>query len=419
MSVTDNGGDKYVPRLVDAVLPEIIDSLPAVRLVGARSTGKTTSASQVAASVVHLDREAEAAAFRIDPDAALARLPRPTLLDEWQDVPGILGAVKRAVDSNPAAGQFILTGSVRLELEGSWPGTGRVVRQAVHGLTQREIAEVTGNLFVERLHDDLLGLADTPPTEWNLFDYLEAAARGGFPDLVLRRAGSVSRKRWLQGYLEDLLTIDVKLTGSNVDSSKLRTFVETLAIFSAQVVEQSTMWDAAGISKQTANVYEDLLESVYFSERVPALRSNRADRLVAMPKRYLLDTALLMYILGVDASQVRMDARLLGSILDTYVAMQLRPELAVQPQPAKMLHLRSQSGRHEVDIVLEFPRGKVVGIEVKATAAPALDDARHLIWMREVFGDDFIGGVVLHTGQSSFVLSPKIVATPIAAIWTP
>lgn len=48
---------------------------------------------------MRLDREAEAAAFRADPDAALRDLPEPVLLDEWQATPEVLGAVKRAVDA--------------------------------------------------------------------------------------------------------------------------------------------------------------------------------------------------------------------------------------------------------------------------------------------------------------------------------
>lgn len=48
-----------------------------------------------------------------DPDAALRRQPEPLLLDEWQSVPSVLGAVKRAIDDDPQPGRFLLTGSVR------------------------------------------------------------------------------------------------------------------------------------------------------------------------------------------------------------------------------------------------------------------------------------------------------------------
>ena len=71
-------------------------------MTGPRATGKTTSAERHANTVVGLDRAAEAVAFEADPDAALRAQREPVLLDEWQAVPGVLGAVKRAVDADPA-----------------------------------------------------------------------------------------------------------------------------------------------------------------------------------------------------------------------------------------------------------------------------------------------------------------------------
>ena len=61
----------YVPRLADARLGELFAELPALLIAGPRATGKTTTARRHARSVVRLDVEAEAEAFRADPDAAL------------------------------------------------------------------------------------------------------------------------------------------------------------------------------------------------------------------------------------------------------------------------------------------------------------------------------------------------------------
>lgn len=410
--------DTYIPRMVDRVLPRIVETLPAVSLVGPRATGKTTSAARLAASVSRLDRPDEAAAFRADPDAALTRLSRPALLDEWQEVPQVIGAVKRLVDADAAAGQFLLTGSVRADRELTRPATGRIVRQAVFGLTQRELIGSQAPMFVDRVRADVMSLVQTPRSGLTVFDYLESAAVGGFPDLVLRRHDPDARVRWLAGYLRELETNDIRLAGGSPDPGRFGPFLEAVALNSAQIVEQATLRNAVGITKNTAATYEDLLESVYFSERVPAWRSDRLDRLTAMPKRYVLDTALLMHILDLDVDGAARDPRYLGAILDTFVAAQLRPELAVQARPATMLHLRDKAGRHEVDLIIEFPRHRVVGIEIKATAAPSLNDARHLIWLRDRLGDQFVGGVVLHTGPSAFALSTGIVAAPIAAIWT-
>src|SRR6266852_1422046 len=91
----------YRRRLVDRLLDNLLTELPAVMVVGARATGKTTTIALRAATVVRLDVPAEAAAFEADPDATLRGLDEPVLLDEWQAVPATLGAVRRAVDSDP------------------------------------------------------------------------------------------------------------------------------------------------------------------------------------------------------------------------------------------------------------------------------------------------------------------------------
>jgi predicted AAA+ superfamily ATPase len=108
---------------------------------------------------------------------------------------------------------------------------------------------------------------------------------------------------------------------------------------------------------------------------------------------------------------------LLGRIIDTFVAAQIRPELAVAQSRPRWSHLRDRNGRHEIDIVIEFGGGQVAGIEVKSAASPRRDDARHLEWLRDELGGRFVSGVVLHTGPRAFELADKIVAAPISTHW--
>lgn len=61
---------------------------------------------------------------------------------------------------------------------------------------------------------------------------------------------------------------------------------------------------------------------------------------------------------------------------------------------------------------------RVVGIEVKASSAPTAHSAKHLMWLRDELGDKFIGRIVLHTGPHSYPLDAKIVAAPIATLWS-
>ena len=90
------------------------------------------------------------------PGRRTAGLTEPVLLDEWQQVPGVLGAVKRSVDSDPRAGRFLITGSVRADLEGdTWPGTGRLLRLPLYGMTIGEL-EARGDLGEPDLLDRLV-----------------------------------------------------------------------------------------------------------------------------------------------------------------------------------------------------------------------------------------------------------------------
>jgi hypothetical protein len=53
---------------------------------------------------LRLDRPDVRQPVAASPDALLAGLRPPVILDEWQEVPELLGAVKRSVDSDPAPG---------------------------------------------------------------------------------------------------------------------------------------------------------------------------------------------------------------------------------------------------------------------------------------------------------------------------
>ncbi|MFZ0159525.1 MAG: AAA family ATPase [Kineosporiaceae bacterium] len=99
---------------------------PAALIVGPRASGKTTTARRRARTVIRLDRPAEADAVRADPDAVLAAVGTdPVVIDEWQVVPEILGAIKRAVDDDPRPGRFVITGSPQADLTASgWPAIG-------------------------------------------------------------------------------------------------------------------------------------------------------------------------------------------------------------------------------------------------------------------------------------------------------
>lgn len=406
----------YRTRLVEPLLGELLTELPALLLVGPRATGKTTTATRHAATVVRLDHPAEATAFRADPDAALRGLPEPVLLDEWQAVPEVLGAIKRAVDADPRPGRYLLTGSVRAEIDSpTWPGTGRVVRIPLYGMTVREQLGTLGTppLFDRLAAGDPLA---TPPDTPDLRGYVELALQSGFPEAALRLSPAAGR-RWLDSYVDQLLTRDAPAVEEGRDPVRLRRYFEAFALNSAGIVEDKTLYDAAGINRRTALAYERLLTNLLVVEAVPSWTSNRLKRLVRSPKRYVVDPGLIGAVLRLDANATLRDGDLLGRVLDTFVTAQLRAELAVSDTRPRLYHLREEQGRHEVDLLAELAAGRVVAVEVKADAAPGRGAAKHLAWLRDQLGDRFVAGVLLHTGPRAFPLEERIVAAPISTLW--
>ncbi len=71
-----------------------------------------------------------------------------------------------------------------------------------------------------------------------------------------------------------------------------------------------------------------------------------------------------------------------------------------------------------MDLVIELADGRVIGIEIKADAAPGLDAARHLAWLEQSLGSRFAAGVVFHTGPRPIPYSTSIVGLPISVLWS-
>lgn len=353
-----------------------------------------------------------------DPDVALSGLEEPVLIDEWQVVPEVLGAVKRAVDDQPDPGRFILTGSVRAELSApGWPATGRVVRVPLWGLCQRElVGAAAGASLVDLLFDGDGQAAGTPAEVPDLRAYVELALRGGFPEVALQHNESL-RRRWLAGYIDQVVQRDAVLVGEARDPQRLRRYLRAVAANSAGVVEHKTLYDAAGINRLTAVAYDGLLESLFVTEQVPAWTTNRLARITRTAKRYLVEPALLGPLVGFNVRSALRDADQLGRLIDGFVVSQLRSELGVCQPGISVYHLRQAHGRREVDLLLEAADGRVVALEIKASSAPTADMARHLVWLRDELGKIFVAGVVLHTGPRPFRIDERIYALPICALW--
>ena len=406
---------EYLSRLIDVELARLRAVFPCVSVVGPRAAGKTTSAARSVASITRLDQPAVAGVFLADPDAALMSRPEPALLDEWQEVPGVLGAIKRAVDVDPRPNRFVLTGSVSAELDVvSWPGTGRVIRIPMRGLT---LCEQRGTVDIRPTVRNLLaGNLRLPSTTPTLVDYVDMALVGGFPEAVAL-SDVRDRRVWYESYIEQLVTRDSARAGVGRDTVRLRRYLQALALNSAGVINDVTLYQTAGIDRRTHLAYEGLLRNIFVVDQVQAWTSNRMKRLAQAPKRFVEDVGLMAAAARVGRDDILKDIHLLGRVIETFVRSELVAHLSVNHVPTFVSHVRTAGGREEVDLVVEFDGGATVGIEVKATATPKSSDARHLFWMREALGASFAGGVVFHTGPEIIRFDDTIAAIPISAFW--
>jgi uncharacterized protein len=409
-------GPKYIVRLADSQLKPLFSGLPAIMIEGPRASGKTTSAKQLAADVIRLDNPMVRDAVAANPDAVLRRATEPVLIDEWQEVPSILGAVKRAVDDDPRPGRFILTGSIAAKLTQSmWPGTGRVMNLALYSLTQREIgrkAEGPG-LLPLLISGDLERIS---AEDLELDDYVELALRSGFPEPALNLRAQ-DQRHWLSSYLDHVVARDIGAMDNGRDPVRLRRYLEVLGLSTAGIPTDETLFSASEINARTARVYDELLTNLYLVDNIPHWSTNRLSQITKRPKRHFSDVGLAMAAARVNLSTIMRNSDLMGRVIETFVVQQIRPEAALLEPPARLHHVRSRGGREEIDLILDLGANQIIALEIKAAAAPALKDAKHLIWLRDRIGADFVRGVIFHTGRFPYEMERKIWALPISSLW--
>ncbi|MCY3807716.1 MAG: AAA family ATPase, partial [bacterium] len=110
--------DCPLQRLVGPSLRSRLSVMPAVVVTGARQTGKSTLVQELMPGprrYFSFDDLDVVDAARRDPEVLVGG-SEPVTLDEVQREPGVLSAVKRAIDRERTPGRFLLTGSANLLL---------------------------------------------------------------------------------------------------------------------------------------------------------------------------------------------------------------------------------------------------------------------------------------------------------------
>ena len=405
----------YRPRLVDTELDALLEGLPAVSLEGPKAVGKTETALRRARTVHRLDDPGQLEIVRGAPERLTTGDP-PILVDEWQRLPASWDLVRRAVDRDPRPSRFLLTGSAAPSETPTHSGAGRIVtvRMRPMALAERAIATPTVRLAA-LLQGDRPALDGA--TRVSLTDYADEITRSGFP--ALRRYTGRLLRAQLDGYVDRIVDREFVELGKPVrNPGALRRWLAAYAAASSTTASYEAIRDAASAgesdkpAKTTTGPYRAVLEQLWIIEPLPAWAPtrNRLRRLASAPVHQLADPALAARLLGVDTGAlvdgapagppVPREGTLLGALFESLVTLSVRTY--AQANEARVGHLRTRGGEHEVDIIVERRDGRVVALEVKLSATVDDADTRHLRWLAERLGPDLLDAAVITTGREAY-----------------
>jgi len=397
-----------LPRHMQPALTQRLRVMPAVVVTGARQTGKSTLVQVLTSGERRfhsLDDLDVVELARRDPEALVGG-SAPVTLDEVQREPDLLLAVKRAIDRRRRAGQFLLTGSANLllmrgvseSLAGRasyltlWPMTRREQRRLGRCGLWEDLVTAEDGEWLDRLRADNAGAED-----WRAL-----ARRGGFPTPAVHMTTAAERAVWFEGYVRTYLERDLQTLSSIAALPDFRRLMRAACFRLGQLVNQTELARDVALPQATVHRYINLLETSFLLVRVPAYAVNRTKRLMKSPKLYWGDTGLALHLAGLTAPT--------GAHLENLVLNDLLCWRDARTERSEILYWRTAAGE-EVDFVIETG-GRLLPIEVKATARPRLRDAAHLRSFRREYGNAARAGLLLHTGTTLEWLTPDVLAAP-------
>ncbi|MGO7182477.1 ATP-binding protein [Rhizobium brockwellii] len=414
---TDPTAKSYIERKARPIVETALADTRVVLIAGPRQAGKTTLARQFADGnrpYITLDDAGTLNAAKSDPTGFIRGIDR-AVIDEVQRAPDLMLAIKESVDRDEKPGRFLLTGSANLA---TVPGiadslAGRMAVVSLLPFAQSEILSTPGRLL------DGLFAGDEPTTgEGAVFgdDLMNVVLKGGYPE-VLRRSTPARRTAWLEDYVSLILDRDVRDIANIDQLDRLPRLLDVLAEHSGQLVNHSSFGSALGLSSVTAQKYVAILERLFLVRTIAPWSNNRLSRLVKTPKLHFVDTGLLASLREDDLETLRRDRTRFGALLESFVVSELLKLASWSERRLTFSHYRTKD-QDEVDLVIEDRRGRIVGIEVKASATVKSDDFKGLRQLQEAVGERFIRGLVLHDHDRVTPFGEKLHAAPLSILWS-
>lgn len=405
--------ERKVGLLVEAALADT----RVVLIVGPRQAGKTTLARTFAGAgrpYITLDDAGALSAARSDPVGFVRGIDH-AVIDEIQRAPELMLAIKESVDRDERPGRFLLTGSTNITTLPAVADSlaGRMATVSLLPFAQSEILGAEGR-FLDRLF-----AGEEPATGRKAIvgDELRAlVVRGGYPEAI-RRSTHSRRIAWLEDYVAQVLDRDVRDVANIEQLDRMPRLLAVLAEHTGQLVNHSSFGAALGLSSVTAQKYVAVLERLFLIKTLKPWSDNRLSRLVKTPKLHFLDSGLLSALRQDEEVSGGSDKTRYGALLETFVFSELAKLSSWSQSRVSFAHYRTKD-QNEVDIVIEDRRGRIIGVEVKASATASPRDFLGLRQLQEAVGDRFVRGVLLHDHDRVTPFGEKLQAAPISILWT-
>ena len=362
----------YRKRIADEILKRKLEGKGAVLIEGPKWCGKTTTAEQIAASILYMDdpekKEQNIAMSELNPKRLL-KGAAPRLIDEWQLAPKLWDAIRFEVDHRGELGQFVLTGSAvpADTKEITHSGTGRFTWLTMRPMTLFESGDSTGEVSLKDLFDGATNIDGNSSIGIDRLAFL--TCRGGWPQAVDMRDEIALDQA--ADYYEAVVHSDIN-RADNVQKNpeRVRRLMRSYArnqgaqVPNTVLAQDVAVNDETQIDDETVASYVNALKKIFVVEDMPAwnpnLRSKTAIR--SSETRYYIDPSIATASLGIGPNDLMNDLKTFGFLFETLCARDLR--VFADALNGNVYHYRDKDGQ-ECDAVIHLRNGKYGLIEIK------------------------------------------------------
>ena len=363
---------EYRSRVVDKLLARKLAGKGAVLIEGAKWCGKTTTAEQMAKSVLYMSETGKLQQNRqlaqMNP-LLLLRGEKPRLIDEWQVAPALWDSIRFESDHSQSLGLFILTGSsVPADMsEVIHSGTGRIGWLRMRPMALWESGESTGEVSLAHLFTTPQMISGISSVNIEKIAFL--ACRGGWP-LAVGMSEDVALDQAFD-YVEAVEKRDISLVdGVNRDPSRTHRLLRSYARYQGAQVSYATIKadlmanESDNFDEDTIASYINALKKIFVIEDAeawnPNLRSKTAIR--TSDTRYFTDPSIATAALGLGPADLMSDLNTFGLIFETLCVRDLR--VYAQALDGNVYHFRDKTGL-ECDAVVHLRNGAYGLVEIK------------------------------------------------------